>query len=122
MNPTLTEEDVRKIIREELDEFLASDRYIFSKTVQFLDGRNIEFSGVTGTKLGTTANHKIGMWGVSPVVQFQPVGQTAGFTQVGTVAATDVYSDSIFTGGTGSQVYTIGDIVRALKLAGTVLA
>src|SRR3990167_9352971 len=114
--PPLTENQVRQIIRDELQELLASDRYIFHKLVQFLDGRNVQFGLTTGTKFGTDVSQKLGFWNKSPVVQFQPVGQTAGFTVVG--GGTAVQEVSNFTGGTGSQVYTIGDIVRALKLCG----
>ena len=90
----MTEEDVKKIIREELEEFLASDRYIFSKTVQFLDGRNIKVGVATGTKIGTNsgANHivhvsdtKIGFFGKDAIVQQGAGSATAG----GTYGATE---------------------------------
>lgn len=58
----------------------------------------------------------IGFYGLSPVPQHSSNGQTGGFTQN---AGTEVRETSTFTGGVGgSQAYTIGDIVLALKNVG----
>lgn len=65
----------------------------------------------TGTNLG--------MYSATPVAQHSSTGQTAGFTAG---AGTSVLDDSTFTGGTGSTAYTIGDVVRALKLIGLMAA
>jgi len=65
----MTPDEVRKIIREEFEELLASDRYIFHKTVQMLDGRNIIVGKGTGTKIGTESTQKIGFFGATPVIQ-----------------------------------------------------
>lgn len=66
---TKQEEQIRLIIRDELQELLASDRYIFHKNVQFLDGRNIQTGLTTGTKIGTSTSQKIGFWNKTPVIQ-----------------------------------------------------
>lgn len=60
-------EQVRQIIRNELQELLASDRYIFHKTIQILDGRNIITGRTTGTKIGTETTQKLGFYGTTPV-------------------------------------------------------
>lgn len=65
----MNEEQIRQIIREELREFLASDRYIFHKTVQTLDGRNFIFGKGTGTKFGTETTQKMGFFNKTPIVQ-----------------------------------------------------
>lgn len=62
-------EEVRRIIREEFRELLASDRYIFHKTIQILDGRNIIVGTGNGTKIATESTQKLGFWGVTPIVQ-----------------------------------------------------
>jgi len=69
MPPQLTPDDVRKIIREEFEELLASDRYIFHKTIQILDGRTIIVGKGAGTKIGTEPTQKIGFFGATPIVQ-----------------------------------------------------
>lgn len=65
----MNEEQVRLLIRSELQELLASDRYIFTKHIQVLDGRNIQTGRTTGMEIGTAADQKIGFWGKAPVIQ-----------------------------------------------------
>lgn len=59
----------------------------------------------------------IGLYTATPVAQHSSTGQTSGFTAGSGTAVND---DSTFTGGTGSKAYTVGDIVRALKLLGAI--
>lgn len=73
-----------------------------------------------GTQLGTGATQLLGFWGATAVVQHSSTAQTAGFVVVGSSAV--VAPESTFTGGTGTKAYTIGDVVRALKLAGIMAA
>lgn len=73
----------------------------------------------TGFKLGTSTSQKIAFYGVTPVAQYSTTGTTTGFTAG---AGTNVVDASTFTGNTGSTAYTIGDIVRALKLMGIIAA
>lgn len=63
----MIEEQVKQIIREELKELLFSDRYIFHKAIQILDGRNIQTGRTTGTKIGTDTNQKLAFYGTTPV-------------------------------------------------------
>lgn len=85
----MNEEQVRAIIHDELQEFLASDRYIFHKTVQHLDGRNIQYGLTTGTKLGTSTSQKIGFFGETPVVQPPALTAADGSTVDGTYGAAE---------------------------------
>lgn len=61
----------------------------------------------------------LSFWGATPVPQYTALGITAGHTAG---AGTAVVHDSVFTGNSGATAYTIGDIVRALKLAGIIAA
>ena len=65
----MDENQVRQIIRNELRDFIVTDKYIFQKLVQFLDGRNIQLGKTTGTKLGTATSQKLAFWNTTPVVQ-----------------------------------------------------
>lgn len=65
----------------------------------------------------TQLNGNLGLFGNTPQSQPMAGGLTVGFTQHGTTA---VSVDSTFTGNLGNQAYTIGDIVRALKLLGII--
>ena len=69
---------IREIIKEELSEFLKSDRFIFYKLIQILDGRNIQLSTTTGSQFGTATTQKIGFLGKSPVSQQTTVTAPSG--------------------------------------------
>ena len=66
---------------------------------------------------GTAA--MLGLYGTAAVVQYATTGTVTGYTGGGGTALT--HSDT-FTGNTGAAAYTIGDVVRALKLLGVMAA
>ena len=81
----MDENKVRIIIREELRDFISTDRYTFHKVVQFLDGRNIQLGKTTGTKIGTETSQKLAFYGNTPVNQPEtvadPTNQTSNYVQ-----------------------------------------
>ena len=79
------------------------------------DGQNIAANATTGTKIGTATSQKLAVWNQTPIAQPSSTGQTSGFTAG---IGTPVLSDSVFTGGSGSTAYTIGDLVKHLKAIG----
>ncbi len=87
--------------------------------MQFFAGFDIVTDTSTGTKIGTGSTQKLGFWGATPVAQYNTTGVAVGFTAG---AGATVQADATFTGNTGSNAYTIGDIVRALKAAGIMTA
>lgn len=95
--------------------FIKSDRYVFQKDLQFLDGRHIQLSKGTGTKIGTEASQKLAFFGETPVIQQTFAGETIGMT---TPASDPVLEASAFGGGVGTAKYTIHGIVDALKNIG----
>lgn len=60
---------VRQIFQEELAKALGSDHFIFRRHLEIADGRNIQTGRTTGTKIGTSADQKIGFFGKTPIVQ-----------------------------------------------------
>lgn len=75
--------------------------------------------GTTGIDIGSANTDKVGLYGVTPVVQPATTGTVAGFTQgTGTIAM----SSSTYTGNIGSSAFTVGDIVNALKKIGIMAA
>jgi len=71
-------EEVKKIIREELSNLLASDRYTFQKLIQIFDGRNIQVGLTTGTKIGTATDQKISFHNATPVIQANHIADPTG--------------------------------------------
>lgn len=83
------------------------------------DGKNIGLGTTTGTIIGTSNSQKLGLWGVSPVVQPNGTGNT---TTSAAGSTTNVFTNTTFTGGIGSTAYTVGDVVKALKQLGAMAA
>lgn len=89
-------------------------------SLTFSDAVNFVFNTGTGTKLGTATTQKIGLWNVNPVIQPATTGTTTGFTA--NASANAVFNESTFSGGVGTKLYTISDIVLALKQSGNLAA
>ena len=77
---------------------------------RFHDDGQFETEGLT-----MTGDGKLGLFGVTPVIQFNSFGETAGFVAG---AGTSVLDDSTFTGNIGSTAVTISDLVAAAKTYG----
>jgi len=108
-------DEIKRVIRQELGTFIRSDRFTFEKLLQLLDGRHLQLGNTTGTKIGTAATQKLGLWNATPIVQPSGTGETAGFSAG---AGTNVTDQSTFTGNVGSTAYRISDVVKALKNSG----
>lgn len=55
-----------------------SDRYVFEKKIQLLDGRNVQLGNTTGTKIGTTTTEKLGFFGKTPIIQVSAISAPSG--------------------------------------------
>jgi len=90
-----------------------------SSDLTFGDGDNIVLSTTNGTKIGTATNQLLGFYNQTPITRPSSTGVTTnGFTANG--PANGVHADSRFTGGTGTNAYTISDIVAHLKSLGLI--
>ncbi len=58
--------------------FEYSDRRIFAKHIQLLDGRNISTGTSVGTKIGTSTSDKISFWNATPVAQQANIADADG--------------------------------------------
>jgi hypothetical protein len=67
------EEQIRKIVKEELQAHFGNDKYIFSKLIQIMDGRNIVVGKGVGTKIATETTQKLGFFGKTPIVQVSAI-------------------------------------------------
>lgn len=93
-----------------------------ANTITLTDGVNYVLGTTTGTKFGSSASAKLGLWGATPIAQPSSTGESAGYTSVGTSAGNGSFTTSTFTGNVGSKAYTISDIVKHLKNAGILAA
>ncbi len=71
----MTPDQIRELIREELNSTLAS---VFSKHLQILDGRNIVVGKTTGTRFGTEDTQKISVYGATPVIRANHIANPSG--------------------------------------------
>lgn len=84
------------------------------------DGQDLVLGTTTGTKIGTAAAQLLAFHNATPAIQYATTGTTTGF--VDPTGGTAVKDNCTFTGNTGSTAYTIGDIVKCLKLKGLMQA
>ena len=84
--PPLNEQQVKELIRKELGNFILTDKFIFDRLVQFLDGRSIQVGKTTGTKIGTATDQKIAFHNSTPVIQASAISApdtpSASYVQV----------------------------------------
>ena len=74
----MNEEEVKRIIQEELSGLLGLERYTFQKHIQLFDGRNIQTGRATGTKIGTATDQLLAFYGVTPVNQPATISDPSG--------------------------------------------
>ena len=70
-----------------------------------------------GLIVAQSSGSKLGFYGAAPIVRPTEIFETSGFTQG---SGLNVLAGSTFTGGVGATAYTLGDIVRCLKLLGLI--
>lgn len=90
MNELETLKERVELLENFMADFVYSDRYIFQKHAQFMDGRNVQFAKSTGTSLGTATDQKVSFYGVTPVVQAGAIASPAGGGTVDTQARTAI--------------------------------
>ena len=81
-----------RVLEGMLSVLIFTDRYVFQKNIQLQDGRNIQVSGGTGTKIGTATSQKLSVYGVTPVVQASAIGAPSGGVTQDTEARTAINS------------------------------
>ena len=107
MNPQELERLER--IEKLLEQFVKSDRFIFWKTQQVMDGRNYQFGQTTGTKFGLSSSDKIGKWGVVPIIQPASGDQAA----IVTTGATQTNPWGFTTAAQANAIVTLLNEIRS---------
>ncbi len=112
----LTEQQVREIIRNELREFLGSDRYIFQKHIQLFDGRNIQTGRTTGTKIATNTDQKLAFYGTTPVDKPETISDVSS----GSVSGADTVSLSTIQTQFSNYATAINTLIDRLQELGLI--
>jgi len=112
----MDEEQVRQIIRDELSNIFKIDRIVLDKNIQILDKRNIQLGIGTGTKFGTAATQKLGLWGTLPVVQQSAITDAT----VQNLTGGDTVSKSKVTADVLSVETAVNLILAALRNIGII--
>ena len=112
---------VRQEIERKFASLLKSDRFVFEKLLQIMDGRNIQLGITTGTKIGTSASQKLSVFGVTPVVQQADTGaltkSLAGGTE-GSVIETAIAGNDVLDSNFKRVTTRINDIRTVLRAFG----
>ena len=66
---TPEQEQRLKHVEDILGMMLKSDRVLFEKAIQVLDGRNIQVGKTLGTIIGTESTQKLAFWAATPIVR-----------------------------------------------------
>ena len=111
--PPEQQELIRQIIREELNRFEFSDRFIFSKHLQLLDGRNIQAGKSVGMKIGTETGQLLGFYNVTPIAQRSGSAQAS----VATTASTQTTPYGYTTATQADAIITLVNELRAWAVA-----
>ena len=67
----MTHEKLQRLEKKEqqLEQLIFSDRYVFHKNLQILEGKKIQVGTTHGLTIGTSTSEKLGFFSVSPVNQ-----------------------------------------------------
>lgn len=96
----MTPEQEARLERVEflLAALVRSDRLMMHKTLQFDEGRNIQFGIATGTQIGTAPTQKIGFYGGTPQIQVQlPNPSTTSVTTTVNTLYTTFITNGLFS-------------------------
>jgi hypothetical protein len=84
MNTNFTPEqqqEIEKMITERISSLFKNEQYVFSKPIQVLDGRNIQFGTTNGTKFGnviTIKQDSLGFYDATAVVKQNLIADPSG--------------------------------------------
>jgi hypothetical protein len=79
-------------LEDRMNRLERSDRYLFQKNIQMMDGRTIQVGLGTGTTIGTSTSQKLSFYGVTPIVQTGAITAPSGGGTVDSQARTAITS------------------------------
>ena len=79
----MNEEQIKTMIRQELQILFGSDKFVFQQNMQLIDGKNLQLGKNNGTKIGTEISQKLGFFNAVPVDQPATVSDPSGAGDAG---------------------------------------
>ena len=79
----MNEEQIKTMIRQELQILFGSDKFVFQQNMQLIDGKNLQLGKNNGTKIGTEISQKLGFFNAVPVDQPATVSDPSGVGDAG---------------------------------------
>ncbi len=96
----------------------ASNVATIATSLTFAANANEIYNTTNGTMHGTNANQKQSEWGAAPIVQPSAVGELLGLNGNAATAANATNMNS--NGNLGTRYWGYNDLIKALKLKGTI--
>ncbi len=81
-----------ELLERVIQDLVFSDRYVFQRSLQIMDGRNIQLAKGTGTQIGTDTDQKLAFFGGTPVVRQNNISDPTGGSDIDSQARTAVNS------------------------------
>jgi len=69
---------IKEVIRQEFDQMVSDDRFVFRRKVEFENDINIDFGRRIGTKIGTASDQLVSFFGQTPVDQPETIADPSG--------------------------------------------
>lgn len=79
-----------ELLERIVQDLVFSDRYVFQRDIQMMDGRNIQLAKGTGTQIGTDTDQKLAFFGGVPVVRQANISDPSGGTDIDSQARTAI--------------------------------
>jgi len=102
----MTPEEIRQLIKQELQILFGNDKFIFQKNIQIWDGKNIQLGKTNGTKIGIETSQKLGFFNTTPVDQ--PATVSDANTQGASYVQADVQSIATAVNAVISRLKELG--------------
>jgi hypothetical protein len=76
----MTEEQIRQLIRQELQALFGNGKIIFDQHIKFTEGKNLETGTGTGSKIGGLDTAKVSVYSATPVIRANHINNPTGGT------------------------------------------
>lgn len=102
-----------ELLEQALGAVLVSDKMLFKRHIELLNGRDIKLGIDTGTKIGTATTQKLGFYNATPIAQRSGSAQAA----IDATGATQTTPWGYSTEAQANAIVTLANELRAWAVA-----